>query len=100
MITYTLDNGEEIAREAPRTFQIPSRERREAIAPGDIVKLIFRLETETEAFVERMWVIVKERRGNGRFTGVLDNDPYCTEEIKSGLEVTFGAEHIIDIHTD
>lgn len=99
MITYTLDNGEEIAREAPRTFHIPPREKREGLNPGDIVKLIFRLETETEAFVERMWVIVKEKNATGTFTGLLDNDSTCTDEIKSGLEVIFGPEHVIAIYT-
>ena len=100
MITYILDNGEEIARGAPLTFQMPPREKREAIVPGNIVKLIFRLENETEAFVERMWVIVKERKEGGQFAGVLDNDPQCTEEIRSGIEVTFGPEHIISIYKD
>ena len=97
MITYTLDNAEDIAREAPATFYIPPRAEREKIAAKKLVKLIFRMETETEAFVERMWVIVKEKTEDGRFVGILDNDPYCTEEIKSGLEVSFGPEHIIAI---
>jgi uncharacterized protein YegJ (DUF2314 family) len=100
MITFTLDNGEDIAKGAPQTFHIPPRNQRESILPGDIVKLIFRLETETEAFVERMWVIVKGVGDAGTFTGVLDNDPTCTDEIKSGIEVTFGPEHVIAIHSD
>jgi len=97
MITYTLDNAEDIAREAPETFYIPPRAEREKVESKKLVKLIFRIETETEAFVERMWVIVKEKTKDGRYTGILDNDPYCTEEIKSGLEILFGPEHIIAI---
>ncbi len=77
---------------------MPPREQRESVKPGTLVNLIFRLENETEAFVERMWVIVKERKADGQFSGILDNDPYCTEEIRSGIEVIFGPEHIISIN--
>lgn len=97
MITYTLDNGEEYHAAAPRTFQLPPRAERETIAPGQLVKLIFHFATDTEAFYERMWVIVKERTADGRYLGVLDNDPDCTEEIRSGIAVIFGPEHIIQI---
>lgn len=97
MITYTLDNAEDVAREFPDTFYIPPRAQREKIPAEKLVKLIFRMETETEAFVERMWVIVKEKLEDGRYIGILDNDPSCTEEIKSGLKISFGPEHIIAI---
>jgi uncharacterized protein YegJ (DUF2314 family) len=97
MITYAIDNSEETAAEFPDTFYIPPRIERESVEEGTIVKLVFRFETESEAFVERMWVIVKERKKDGSFVGVLDNDPNCTDEIQSGLEVSFGPEHIIEI---
>ena len=32
------------------------------------------------------------------FDGVLTNDPFCTKEIKAGLELNFEAQHIIDIY--
>jgi len=97
MITYTLDNAEDIARDSPASFYIPPRAEREKVEVKKLVKLIFRMETETEAFVERMWVIVKEKTETGGFIGVLDNDPYCTEEIKAGIEISFGPENIIAI---
>ena len=100
MIALILDDAEATAAEFPSTFFIPSRPEREAVTEGKLVKLVFRLETESEAFVERMWVIVKERKNDGSFLGILDNDPTCTEEIQSGLEVTFGPEHIIEIWKD
>jgi len=98
MVSFTLDDGEQINAEAPDTFQIPSRADREALVSGDIVKLIFRIESDTEANVERMWVIVKERTANG-YRGILDNDPYCTKEISAGLALQFKPEHVIQIHS-
>jgi uncharacterized protein YegJ (DUF2314 family) len=50
--------------------------------------------------VERMWVIVKRRSGWGRYEGVLDNDPSCTKDIVSGLELAFEARHVIQIHQE
>jgi len=46
-----------------------------------------------------MWVIV---RGGDRlgYTGTLDNDPYSTDQIKAGLEVSFEPRHVIDIFED
>ena len=66
---------------------------------GDIVKLMFRFQGQNGSQVESMWVIVKERLEIG-YRGELDNDPYCTDQIRSGVEVRFGPQHIIDIWTD
>ena len=46
--------------------------------------------------VERMWVQV-ERKTDIGYIGILDNDPYCTEELKAGVAVNFGPEHVIQI---
>lgn len=95
-VTYTLDNGAEIHREFPGTFQILPQTDRESLRPGDLVKLIFRIEIDDEAHVERMWVLVRDVTPE-LYVGVLDNDPYCTEEIRSGMRVEFCADHVIQI---
>ena len=95
-VTYTLDNGAEIHRGSPATFKIPPQSERESLRAGDLVKLIFRIEFDDEAHVERMWVIVSEVWPES-YIGVLDNDPYCTEEIRSGMRVEFHADHVIQI---
>lgn len=87
-ITYTLDNAAETHREFPATFQIPPQAERESLRIGNLVKLIFRIEFDNEAHVERMWVLISEVRPES-YVGVLDNDPYCTEEIRSGMRVEF-----------
>ncbi len=94
--TYTLDNAVETHREFPTTFFIPSQEDREHLREGDFAKLIFRIDVDDEIHVERMWVIVSKVRPES-YTGVLDNDPYCTEEIRSGIQVEFLADHVIQI---
>ena len=95
-VTYTLDNGADTQREFPTTFEIPPQQDRESLHPGDLVKLIFRIEFADEAHVERMWVRVAEVRPEF-YVGVLDNDPYCTNEIRSGMKVEFHADHVIQI---
>ena len=94
---YTLDDAEARNRETPDTFEIPSREARENLLPGEIVKLMFRISSETSETVERMWVRVDERVG-GNYLGTLDNDPRTTREFTAGIPVNFGPEHIIAIY--
>jgi uncharacterized protein YegJ (DUF2314 family) len=97
MTTYSLDDAESVAAEFPETFFIPPRQEREQVQVGDLVKLIFRIEIGNECSVERMWVAVTKKTKSRGFVGSLDNDPYCTDTIKSGMEVAFGPEHIIEI---
>jgi hypothetical protein len=105
LLSWELDDGEEINREAPSTFWIPAAERRAALAEGNIVKLIFRMtlrhpETGEELVeVERMWVIVEGRDG-GTYRGQLDNDPHCTSDFTSGAAVEFEPRHVIQIYAD
>ncbi|TVL18219.1 hypothetical protein AYI92_12515 [Shewanella xiamenensis] len=99
---WELNDGETIHHQHSDTFWIPSFEARSNLKTGQLVKLIFQIITEDDAGVEevnveRMWVIVKDRINN-IYRGQLDNDPYCTEEIRSGMEVWFQPKHIIDIY--
>ncbi len=101
---WELDDGEVIAAAHPDTFWLPPLEQREALQPGQLVKLIFRILVADEAgneemHVERMWVIVTRRDGN-LYTGELDNQPYCTDEMNPGLPVAFEARHVINIHDE
>ena len=95
-VTYTLDDGAATHREFPDTFWIPPQEQRESLKPGDLAKLIFRIEVGGEAHVERMWVQVTEVRPEF-YVGELGNNPFCTDEIRSGQKVEFHADHVIDI---
>ena len=95
-VTYTLDDGAQTHREFPDTFQIPSQAERENLKPGDLAKLIFRISNGDEVNVERMWVQVLEVSSQS-YVGVLDNDPYCTNEIRSGMKVQFHPDHVIQI---
>lgn len=82
---------------APATFYLPPLGARTCLVPGDIVKLVFRIEHDGEVDVERMWVIVQSTGPSG-YVGALDNQPYCTEELELGTLVQFGPEHVIQIH--
>lgn len=68
------------------------------------MKLIFRITTtdekeREEQHVERMWVVVTGREG-GLYSGDLDNQPYCTEEMEPGMPLWFEPRHVINIHSD
>jgi hypothetical protein len=89
----------------PQTFQIPSRDKRASLQPGDGAKLLFDIETldgehVVDRGVDRMWVIVKARTEYG-YIGVLDSDPGKAENLRlrEGDHITFGPEHIAEIAT-
>lgn len=99
---WCLENGELLHAEAPDTFWIPERSRRENLRVGDLAKLVFRISVDDEdenVSVERMWVLVRERTSTG-YLGVLDNEPYAiaeNDEFWLGTELPFCAKHVINI---
>jgi len=99
---WCLDSGEARHADAPSTFWLPDRERRESLQPGDLAKLIFCIsvdDADEPIAVERMWVIVRERVGNW-YLGILDNEPNAiaeNDEFWVGTEVPFSAHHVINI---
>lgn len=94
--TFKLDSGLRRHIEFPDTFEVPSQEMRENLLPGDLAKLIFRIRVGNAVHIERMWVEVVEIKPE-YYVGVLDNDPFCTDEIRSGMRVDFHADHVIQI---
>jgi len=99
---YELENSEDIHRECPDSFWIPEKEVRESLAPGNIVKLIFRMEEtkgSDDVSVERMWVETT-RIHQGFYEGILDNDPAGSDCVQCGQTVYFRACHIIDIYEE
>ena len=100
---WTLVSAEERHASSPDTFEIPSLTDRAALQPGDGVQLLFDIETREDGRVidrgvDRMWVIVRSRRGGG-YVGILDSDPGDAEGLllRSGSEVHFGPEHVASI---
>lgn len=99
---WCLEDGEAYHAEAPETFWLPDRQRRESLQPGDLAKLIFRISVDnadTNVAVERMWVLVRERTWVG-YLGILDNEPDAiaeNDEFWLGTELPFLAKHVINI---
>lgn len=101
---WELDDAEAIHNEFPTSFWLPPREARDNLQAQQLVKLIFRIltadeEGAEEVNVERMWVIVKGRVGD-LYLGQLDNNPYCTDGIRSGMELCFLPHHVIAIYEE
>jgi uncharacterized protein YegJ (DUF2314 family) len=99
---WCIEDGEAYHAEAPDTFWIPERDRRESLEAGDLAKLIFRINVDNadgNVAVERMWVLVRERTADG-YLGVLDNEPDAiaeNDEFWLGTELPFSAKHVINI---
>lgn len=95
-VGYQLVDGEVLNREHPSTFLIPTRAEREALKPGDLVKLLFEIVDPQEGMptAERMWVRVAESRGN-EYVGSLDNDPRVITTIGPGSQIKFEPHHVI-----
>lgn len=96
----SLDDPRPNASRNPYTFYLPPKDYIDALAEGDIVKLIFcgfPIGRVYEA--ERMWVKINERNGSG-FKGMLANEPFDMPQLKTGDSVTFMDYHIIDIDWD
>ncbi len=94
---YTLYDGEVIAALHPASFHIQSREERESITTGDLVKLIF-APVDLRVMRERMWVKVELPPSEGcEGTGTLNSQP-CdpASPLKRGDVVHFCAKHIVD----
>lgn len=95
--SWHLDDAEEIVKTAPFTFYKPSQEVYKKLQPGNLVKLIFKFESNEEDApgAERMWVLITEIN-NGRYKGTLDNDPRFIKDLKYQDEIEFEKRHIIN----
>jgi len=97
---YTLDCGEERQRTSPESFELPSESKRQNLARGDCVKLIFRMLNKiNEIEVERMWVDVEGKDGN-YYIGSLNNEPFSDVDLASEDRVIFEARHVIQIYDE
>lgn len=97
---WWLADGEALHAESPRSYFIPTRARREALRPGELVKLEFQYgphaDREGEGHVERMWVEVHDATH-----GALRNQPFRLAELELGDRVDFEPQHVITIdYTD
>jgi hypothetical protein len=94
---YRINDPRPTAAAAPYTYYLPSENELLAVAPGDIVKIIFESIPPSEEWgAERMWVIVTAIDGEA-LIGTLDNDPFDMPQLKHGDVVSLQRGHIIDI---
>lgn len=102
MPTWQLENADLIAAGHRYTFYKPPPAIIQRIAVGEVVKLIFRFESDDPEApsAERMWVQVEEIGAQGCFKGRLDNVPQYIPDLKLGDPVDFQACHIINTEHD
>lgn len=90
MVTYELVNALQMHNQHAETFSIPDLSEIRALKVGDFVKLIF----IQDGHSERMWVEIKEIKGNN-YLGRLDNIPILVD-IDLNEIVSFEEKHIIN----
>ena len=98
MTDWYLGNAEAQHAVHPRSFFIPTREKREALEPGEDARLgFYRHEVgPDEPDAERMWVEISRRDGD-QYVGTLTNEPLYIKDLQPGDEVRFGPEHVLAI---
>lgn len=101
---WMLVSAEERHTAHPETFEIPAKVDRETLVPGTAAKLLFHIDTREagriiDRGVDRMWVIVSAVTPEGRYVGVLDNDPGQSDglNLREGDVIVFGPEHVAAI---
>jgi hypothetical protein len=97
---WRVIDAEARASANPRSFFIPSHERRSTLGPDDLVKLVFEVEGgEDEDAGERMWVRVTDTAPGG-YVGILENEPVVIDGLWPGARIEFEPRHVIDIWDD
>jgi len=102
MPSWQLEDADLIAAANPYTFYKPSRAVIARVRPGEVVKLIFRFQSEDPQApgAERMWVQVDELLPDGGFRGRLDNVPCHIQDLQAGDSIRFSACHVINTEHD
>lgn len=95
---WGLLDAEAQNRSFPDSFPIPSRQERESLQPGDMVKMVFVLDPPppTGPNAERMWVEVRSAR-DGAYDGWLTNEPKVIPALGLGTFLAFAPEHVAGI---
>jgi hypothetical protein len=100
MINWELENVEEIAKENPDQFFIPSKDERKNQKIGDLVRLHFILNEKGPGFprAERMWVKISEISNDGKnFKGYLTNQPNYIKGLKADDVISFHIANIAQV---
>lgn len=102
MPNWSLVDADPIAADNPYIFYKPSRDIIARVQPGDVVKLIFRFESNDPQApsAERMWVMVDECLVDGGFRGRLNNEPRHIQDLKLDDPVVFAPCHVISTQLD
>lgn len=100
--SWFLVDADELVSQYKYTFYKTPRNLIGKVSVGEVVKLIFRFESDDPEApgAERMWVLVDEIGQGGTFKGRLDNDPKYIQELKAGDPISFSACHIINTEHD
>jgi hypothetical protein len=102
MPSWQLADADQIAADNPYTFYKPTRELIQRIAPGETVKLIFRIESPQPRApgAELLEVRVDAVHATGQYTGQLALGSAWLADLPVGAPVAFDASHIVSCAHD
>ena len=100
--SWRLENTDALAASNKYTFYKTPRDLIAKVKPGEVVKLIFKFESDDPEAPsgERMWVLVDAVESDGTFKGRLNNEPAWIKDLKLDDPLTFDASHIINTEHD
>lgn len=94
---FIIDCVARYARD-PTSLKPPTEAERTSLRFGDYAYLVFEVDTPKARHAEQMWVRVTGRV-DGRYTGILANEPATTlvhAHVTIGTPVQFSPEHVSD----
>jgi uncharacterized protein YegJ (DUF2314 family) len=97
-----LTDGEQLARQFPATFTIPTAERRQTLTSGSIVKLGFwpSVALDGDPNAERMWVrvdLIEDDADGILYIGSLANEPMVVVDLERGDMIRFRPKNVLSI---
>jgi hypothetical protein len=95
--SFTLDDPRPIQQQAPYTFFLPHPDDIMAIAPGDLIKAIFRPKPQNREYdAERLWAEVQAVEEEG-FAGKIVSEAFDMPQLPIGADVCIPRTHVIGI---
>jgi hypothetical protein len=90
---WHIRSGVETNRKFPSSFLIPNSNEKDAIRPGDAVKVMFVMR---DGWCERMWITITAVKRK-KLTGILEDTPLFIPRLTSGRILRLKRDHVIDI---
>lgn len=99
-MTYRLENFENRHRQQPRDFCIPRLEERLSLQPGEHILVGLVAENSSGNPPEPAWVRIEQVRQQGKYVGILLENPQTVPALRAGYRLEINPEHVAEIFVE